>query len=130
MQSQGILSSAKRRCKLSTEHLFAAPGQTRAAILTASQLASYSEVKAMTKQLTGWDDGLALHISCSMVAGLVSTTATSPGACNQEPRGHVWITRTQDCMLLVQLNDILRRIHSHWLLLMCSGRGEVYHVHQ
>lgn len=59
-------------------------GQTRAAILTASQLASYSEVKAMTKQLTGWDDGLALHISCSMVAGLVSTTATSPGACGQE----------------------------------------------
>lgn len=41
----------------------------------------------MTKQLTGWDDGLALHISCSMVAGLVSTTATSPGACNQELRG-------------------------------------------
>ena len=74
-------------------------GQTRAAILTASQLASYSEVKAMTKQLTGWEDGLALHISCSMVAGLVSTTATSPGARDQE-HGPVWSGGPEACMLL------------------------------
>ncbi len=53
--------------------------QTRASILTASQLASYDGIKTSTKQLTGWDDGFALHLSCSMVAGLISTTATSPG---------------------------------------------------
>lgn len=53
--------------------------QTRAAVLTASQLATYGEVKSLTKQVTGWSDGFALHTSSSMVAGLVSTTATSPG---------------------------------------------------
>lgn len=87
--------------------------QTRASVLTASQLASYNEIKSstrhalllrlcfccslleprhrsvlqhdmisflsFTRRLTGWDDGIALHLSASMVAGLISTTATSPG---------------------------------------------------
>ena len=57
--------------------------QARASILTASQLASYNDVKARTAQLTGWGEGPALHFTSSMVAGLVSTTATSPGAGRQ-----------------------------------------------
>ncbi len=34
---------------------------------------------SFARRLTGWDDGIALHLSASMVAGLISTTATSPG---------------------------------------------------
>mmetsp|Transcript_15707 Transcript_15707/g.47345 ORF Transcript_15707/g.47345 Transcript_15707/m.47345 type:complete len:296 (-) Transcript_15707:589-1476(-) len=54
------------------------PAATRAAIMTASQLATYNEIKAQTRRLTGWGEGVHLHLAASMIAGLVSTTVTSP----------------------------------------------------
>jgi solute carrier family 25 uncoupling protein 8/9 len=54
------------------------PVQVRASVLTASQCATYDEVKARLLALTGWGDGVASHLACSLVTGLVTTTATNP----------------------------------------------------
>ncbi|PNH06154.1 Mitochondrial substrate carrier family protein ucpB [Tetrabaena socialis] len=50
----------------------------RSAILTASQCATYDEVKRGVVGATGWADGVSLHLSSSMIAGLVTTTITNP----------------------------------------------------
>lgn len=56
----------------------AMPGLIRSAILTAAQCATYDEVKKTVKSTTGWTDGLPLHLTSSMIAGLVTTTITNP----------------------------------------------------
>ncbi|GFR52872.1 hypothetical protein Agub_g15500 [Astrephomene gubernaculifera] len=56
----------------------AMPGLIRSAILTAAQCATYDEVKRVVRQTTGWGDGVSLHLSSSMIAGLVTTTITNP----------------------------------------------------
>ena len=55
-----------------------AMSMTRSAVLTASQCATYDEVKKATKTYTGMRDGVLLHFTASMLAGLVTTTATNP----------------------------------------------------
>ena len=52
--------------------------QTRAAVLTASQCATYDEIKQVIKHVTGMGDHFGTHLSASMVTGLVTTTATAP----------------------------------------------------
>ena len=52
--------------------------QSRAAILTASQCATYDEIKRAIIKATGWSDGAHLHLSASLVAGVISTTACNP----------------------------------------------------
>ena len=47
-------------------------------MLTASQCATYDEVKRRVMAATGWGEHLGTHLSCAMVTGLVSTTATNP----------------------------------------------------
>lgn len=54
------------------------PGATRAAVLTASQCATYDEVKQAWMRLLGAGDNLTTHLGASMITGLVSTTATAP----------------------------------------------------
>lgn len=56
----------------------AMPGLVRSAILTAAQCATYDEVKRGVVGATGWGDGVALHLTSSMIAGLVTTTITNP----------------------------------------------------
>ncbi|MEW5306128.1 MAG: hypothetical protein WDW36_008618 [Sanguina aurantia] len=56
----------------------AVPGMVRAAALTASQCATYDEVKRMILTATGWKDDFGTHVACSMVTGLVVTTVTNP----------------------------------------------------
>lgn len=56
----------------------AMPGLIRSAILTAAQCATYDEVKRSVVTATGWRDGIALHLTSSMIAGLVTTTITNP----------------------------------------------------
>ena len=51
---------------------------TRSAVLTASQCATYDEVKRVIGEYTGMRDGVLLHFTASMLAGLVTTTATNP----------------------------------------------------
>ena len=51
---------------------------TRSAVLTASQCATYDEVKKGFMTVTGAKDGLFVHFSASMLAGLVTTTVTNP----------------------------------------------------
>ena len=52
--------------------------QTRAAVLTASQCATYDEIKQVIRKATGMGEHFGLHLSASMVTGLVTTTATAP----------------------------------------------------
>lgn len=52
--------------------------QARAAVLTASQCATYDEIKQAIMRLTGLGDHFGTHLSASMVTGLVTTTATAP----------------------------------------------------
>lgn len=47
-------------------------------MLTASQAATYDEIKRQVVRVTGMGDHIGLHFSAAMVAGLISTTATSP----------------------------------------------------
>lgn len=53
---------------------------TRAAILTSAQIGSYDSIKnnLLVKHL-GFQEGFLLHLSASMMAGVITTTATNPG---------------------------------------------------
>lgn len=51
---------------------------TRSAVLTASQCATYDEVKKALMAATGAEDGLGTHLCASMLTGLVTTTVTNP----------------------------------------------------
>lgn len=51
------------------------PAMARAAILTSSQCVTYDESKRL---LSGYMEGLRLHVCASMLAGLVTTTITNP----------------------------------------------------
>ena len=54
------------------------PNSSRAAVMTASQLASYDIFKRMLLDYTPLTDNLTTHFSASFLAGLVAATATSP----------------------------------------------------
>lgn len=56
----------------------AMPGLVRSAILTAAQCATYDEVKRIVVKTTGMKEGTGLHLTSSMIAGLVTTTITNP----------------------------------------------------
>ncbi len=56
-----------------------APGIAQIGRAGGVQLATYNDIKARTQRVTGWGDGVPLHLAASMTAGLVSTTVTSPG---------------------------------------------------
>eukprot|EP00210_Caulerpa_lentillifera_P006258 g5977.t1 len=54
------------------------PGMIRAAVLTASQMATYDETKRTIIKTLNWGDDARTHLATSMLTGLVCTTATSP----------------------------------------------------
>lgn len=54
------------------------PNSTRAAFMTASQLASYDVAKRLLLMYTPLEDNLTTHFSASFFAGLVAATVTSP----------------------------------------------------
>lgn len=54
------------------------PNSSRAAAMTASQLASYDTFKRILLEWTPLGDTLATHFSASFLAGLVAATVTSP----------------------------------------------------
>jgi hypothetical protein len=66
---EAVVSSAKCCCAIL---------QARAAVLTASQCATYDEIKQAIIRVTGAKDSFPTHIASSMVTGLVTTTATAP----------------------------------------------------
>lgn len=47
-------------------------------MLTASQCATYDEVKGAVMRATGWRDNAATHLGTALISGVVSTTATNP----------------------------------------------------
>ncbi|TGZ81363.1 mitochondrial carrier [Ascodesmis nigricans] len=93
MQNDSSLPASKRRnyshaidglIRMSREEgitsLFrgAWPNTFRAALMTASQLATYDEAKILLIRYTPLDEGLLLHFSASLLSGLVATTICSP----------------------------------------------------
>ncbi|EFN55710.1 hypothetical protein CHLNCDRAFT_134006 [Chlorella variabilis] len=54
------------------------PSMARAALLTASQCATYDELKLFFVRQLGWEDNLQTHFAVSGLAGLVTTTVTAP----------------------------------------------------
>jgi solute carrier family 25 uncoupling protein 8/9 len=54
------------------------PGMVRSSVLTASQCATYEEVKKTLAQNFNMTESLSLHFSSSMIAGFVTTTITNP----------------------------------------------------
>lgn len=54
------------------------PNSTRAAVMTASQLASYDTFKKMLLWYTPMTDNLATHFTASFLAGVTAATATAP----------------------------------------------------
>ncbi len=58
--------------------MFFCHAQVRASVLTASQCATYDEVKRWVMARTGWADNAGTHLGTALITGLVSTTATSP----------------------------------------------------
>lgn len=54
------------------------PSMARAALQTASQCATYDEVKRIFIRQLGWEDGIGTHFAVSIVTGLVTTTITAP----------------------------------------------------
>lgn len=46
------------------------PGMARAAILTASQMATYDEVKRAILKSSGWADDSLTHFATSMITGI------------------------------------------------------------
>lgn len=51
---------------------------TRSSLLTVSQVVSYAHAKTALKRCFGIPEGGALHITASLMAGLVTTTVTAP----------------------------------------------------
>lgn len=54
------------------------PTIIRAAVLTSSQIASYDQVKSILKLNQIMNEGFALHLSASMVAGLACSVTSAP----------------------------------------------------
>ncbi|TQS33114.1 hypothetical protein Golomagni_06553 [Golovinomyces magnicellulatus] len=54
------------------------PNSSRAAVMTAGQLATYDTFKRLLLDYTPMGDTLTTHFSASFLAGLAAATATSP----------------------------------------------------
>lgn len=54
------------------------PNTLRAALMTASQLATYDQFKAYLLLVPFFSDGLLTHFTASLLSGLVATTICSP----------------------------------------------------
>ena len=77
-QQQKLCRVADCTVLLDHQSLVNAHVQARAAVLTASQCATYDEIKQAIMKVTGTGDHFGTHLAASMVTGLVTTTATAP----------------------------------------------------
>jgi hypothetical protein len=56
------------------------PTVARAAVVTSAQLGSYDSIKNnLLKRHFEMSDGIPLHFACSLLAGIITTTASNPG---------------------------------------------------
>jgi len=74
----GLLGGAARAEGVAALWKGCGPAVARAAVLTASQCASYDEAKRVWKDLTGSGECLSTHLGASMLSGLLATAATTP----------------------------------------------------
>ncbi|CAF1372192.1 unnamed protein product, partial [Didymodactylos carnosus] len=54
------------------------PAVVRTAVLTASQCVTYDHAKRLWTNITGWEDGIKIHLGASLTTGLITTTVTAP----------------------------------------------------
>lgn len=94
------------------------PTTLRAAVLTSAQLSSYDHTKVILRRMNILPDGPYIHLIASIVAGLVTTTATSPvdviktrvmNASHGEYSGPV------DCLLKLLRNEGPRALFRGWV---------------
>ena len=50
----------------------------RATLLSSSQLGSYDALKGACKRWLGAAEGVALHLSCSLMSGIIAQTVIQP----------------------------------------------------
>lgn len=56
------------------------PTVARASVVTSAQVGSYDSIKNnLLKRYFHMNDGLLLHFTCSLLAGIITTTASNPG---------------------------------------------------
>jgi hypothetical protein len=61
------------------------PTIARAAVLTSAQLGSYDSIKNnLLKKQFRMQDGMSLHLTCSLLAGVITCTASNPGEYNRK----------------------------------------------
>lgn len=89
------------------------PNVQRAALLTASQVGTYDEAKVQLKAVAGMEEGLQLHCTAAVVAGLAAALVTSP----------VDVAKTR-LMNQQALPAGLPRFRSVWHCLAATVRGE------
>ena len=74
----GLLGGAARAEGVGVLWKGCGPAVVRAAVLTASQCASYDEAKRVWKDLTGSGECFSTHLGASMLSGLLATAVTTP----------------------------------------------------
>lgn len=96
------------------------PNVVRAAGVTASQLPSYDHSKHLLFQ-TGWswvEEGMPLHIVCSMIAGVVSATVTSPADVikSRIMNDHAKVySSAMDCLIKTVRNEGFMTLYAGWV---------------
>eukprot|EP01024_Parvocaulis_polyphysoides_P072880 TRINITY_DN9315_c0_g2_i1.p2 TRINITY_DN9315_c0_g2~~TRINITY_DN9315_c0_g2_i1.p2 ORF type:complete len:292 (-),score=46.18 TRINITY_DN9315_c0_g2_i1:451-1200(-) len=93
------------------------PSSTRAAVLTASQCATYDEVKGIIKRASGLEESFNMHLLCSMITGVVTTTATAPV---DMVKTHMFVSGNKfsspiQCTLEIVRSEGVRGLFKGWL---------------
>ena len=74
----------------------------RATMLSGSQLGSYDYLKSSAKELLGLREGPVLHLSCSLLSGLIAQTVIQPV---DTARSHIMASRTST-VAMVRANGL------------------------
>ncbi|KAF0852651.1 solute carrier family 25 (mitochondrial dicarboxylate transporter) member 10 [Andalucia godoyi] len=93
------------------------PTVVRAAILTSAQLASYDHIKHAILDHGWMQEGFQLHLSCAVLAALITTTATNPADVvkTRYMNRTVAYSSALDCLLKTVRFDGSRALFRGWL---------------
>lgn len=92
------------------------PGIIRSCLLTASQCATYDEVKNTLISKAEFKDGVLLHLMASMTSGILTTTVTNP---IDVVKTHMFVSRGEytgllDCFKSIAKNDGFQGFMKGW----------------
>lgn len=91
------------------------PAILRGALLTSSQLATYDQTKTILKTHFLLEEGILAHLSAAMMAGIVTTTVSTPADVVKSLVMHSYPTRSPlECMRHIFATDGLRGFMRGW----------------